>query len=147
MLPSLPVLMDNLGITDDVFEWVYDECIAFLQERVSYLWKERCNPREYNIGTWSASSIKKFGTDRDKSYLTEPTSRNSNKRNGSRKRSRSTNVKYPTRQERAIRRAREQQADQVMQGEDVNNNGGDDEGGSSFVTAFAHVGELTEAIE
>ena len=146
VLQSLP--RDNLGITDDDFERVYVECIEFLKGRVSYLWKERSNPKEYTIGTWSNkvsySSIKKFGTDADKSYLTEPSNRNNNKQKTSRKRSRSANTKYPTRQAKSIRRAREQQAEVT----DGNNGGGNnDEDGESFATAFAHVGELTEAME
>ena len=51
VLRTLP--RDNVGVTDDVLERVYDECMVFLKERVSYLWKGRSNPREYSVGTWS----------------------------------------------------------------------------------------------
>lgn len=98
VMQSIP--QDNVSIADEDVRRMYDECIEFLKEEgVTYLWKERSNPEDYSLGTWSNkvsySSIQKFGTDKDKSCLTEPTNRNNNKKKGSRKRSRSTNVKYP----------------------------------------------------
>jgi hypothetical protein len=133
----------NNSVTDEDLERIYSNCIDFLKERVSYLWKGRSNPKEYSLGTWSNkvsySAIKKFGSNSDKAYLLEPSNRNKDKRNAGRKRTRSTSIKHPTRQER---RARNQHRDATVQNEEPGNGGN-----TEFATAFAHLGELTEANE
>ena len=139
VLNGLP--RDTNNLTDEVFERVYGDCMDFLKERVSYLWKERSNPREYSIGTWSNkisySSIKKFGTDRDKTFLTEPTKRNQDKQDSlTRKRQRKENTRHPKRQQRTIRKQNERH---------VRNNGSND-GDETFATAFEHIGEMTQAM-
>lgn len=102
VLKELP--RDTNELTDEAFARVFVDCMDFLKERVSYLWKERSNPREYGVGTWSNkisySSIKKFGTNSDKTFLTEPTKRNKEKRqNLKRKRQRKENTRHPKSQQ------------------------------------------------
>lgn len=145
--PILKEIPRNTVVTDEVFERVFNECMEYLKEHVSYLWKERSNPREYSVGTWSNktsySAIKKFGTVSDKMHLTEPTNRNKDKQSARRKRKRSINTKHPNRQDRTIRRARERQTETR-----TNNSGhGGDDDGVSFASAFADVREMTEAME
>ena len=94
--------------------------MAFLKERVSYVWKERTNPKEYSVGTWSNrtgyASVKKHGTENDKTYLKEPTSRNKEKQDGAkRKRKAKENTKHPIRQEKRIQRQRAQQDEQQQE--------------------------------
>jgi hypothetical protein len=136
VLKELP--RDTNSITDEVFETVYASCIDFLRERVSYVWKDRSNPREYSMATWSNkvsySSIKKFGTNSDKSFLAEPTKRNQEKQDRlRRKRPRKENTRHPKRQHRTIHKANV----------GAHDNGNDNE---TFATAFENVGEMTEAM-
>jgi len=141
-----PVLLNlpkqDGDITEELLQKTYDDCISFLQSRVSYLFvKGRSNPTQYSLGTWSNktsfSAISKDGTEEDKAAMSEANRRNLQRQPKTRKRNLSTRPKYPNRQGRN-RRLR----------------GSDEHGrtttttttGTSFATAFEDVGEMTEAM-
>ena len=133
-------------MTDEQFEKVYGQCVEFLKERVSYMWKEGANPIENSVSTWSNrisyASIKKRGTARDKSYL-EAGNRNKERQQGSkRKRERSANIRHPTRQDRYIRRGLQQH-----HGASNDHCGAVGGAGASFEEVFADVGEMTATME
>jgi hypothetical protein len=156
-----PVLKDvprGVVVTEGVFERVYSECTEFLKDKVSYLWKkERSNPMEYSVGTWSNkthySSVKKLGTDGDKDRLIDAGSRNKEKREGAkRKRKAVATVRHPVRQDKRVQ-AKERQGRVPLPAADGTRPSGNDSclaagtpgGGTSFRDAFADVGELTVA--
>ena len=78
--PVLSAVPKRRVLSDTAFDVLYDDCIAFLKSRVSYLWGPRRNPELFVIGTWSMktsySEIMKHGTVEDKSFLSEPGKRN-----------------------------------------------------------------------
>ena len=148
--PVLKEVPRNVAVTDEVVEKVYCECMVFLKEQVSYLWKGRSNPKEYSVGTWSNktsyASIITYGTAEDKLLLKEPSNRNKVKRGVGglpRKRTRTTlsSTKYPVRQQQN----RQRRAAARMSGSE----GIVDDGGErTFAMAFAESGgELTDGQE
>ena len=132
VLSNLP--KEDGDITEEIILKAYDDCISFLKGRVSYLFQRgRTNPTEYSLGTWSNktsfSVISKAGTEQDKAGMNVANRRNQQRQPKTRKRKLSTHAKYPKRQGKNKRREVTEPA------------------GPSFATAFAHVGELTEAME
>ena len=134
-----PVLLnlpkEDGDITEEIIQKAYDDCISFLKGRVSYLFQNgRTNPTQYSLGTWSNktsfSAIAKAGTEQDKAAMSEANRRNHQRQPKTTETELSTHAKYPKRQGKNRR-----QAGQV------------ETAGPSFATAFAHVGELTEAME
>jgi hypothetical protein len=68
-------------MTDGEIERIYDQCINFLKENVSYCFQSRrANPTNWALGTWSIktrrSSILKNGTEEDKAKVVDATNRN-----------------------------------------------------------------------
>ena len=107
-----PVLLDlpkqDRDITDDLLQKTFDDCIAFLQSRVSYLFgKSRSNPTQYSLATWSNktsfSAISKDGTEADKAAMSEGNRRNLQRQPKTRKRNLALRPKYPNRQGRKRR--------------------------------------------
>lgn len=139
-----PVLLnlpkEDADITEEIIQKAYENCISYLQGRVSYLFqKGRANPMQYSLGTWSNktsfSAISKAGTDQDKAGMSDANRRNQRRQPTTRKRKLLTFTKYPKRQgKNRHQEGPEQQLTTT---------------GVSFATAFAfaHVGESKEAME
>ena len=134
--PVLGGVPRNIEVSEEEIEKLLEACMVFLKERLSYLWKDRSNPREFSVGTWSNKcsygSVLKYGTQGDKSYLKEPTKRNKTKQQqGTRKRPMKPHTKHPTRQDRSIRKKKnaaategQQQPVVVVVGDHGSGNGG-----------------------
>ena len=107
--PILKTLPRNVHVTDEEIVSIHGKCMVFLKERVAYLWKDRSNPKEYSVGTWSNrisyASIMKYGTAADKQLLKEPSNRNKAGNGVRRKRQIKSNVKHPSRQDRMVNKA------------------------------------------
>jgi hypothetical protein len=96
-------------MTTEEIETYYEACVACLRERLSYCFLKKRDPLLNNTATWSLntrfSEIKKFGTDSDKSFLSEPTKLNAPKGTKKRKSSSASHPLYADRQRRRLEKA------------------------------------------
>lgn len=106
---------DTSKMTVDEVDEYYKECVALLKEQVSYCFaKKGTKPLGWTLSTWSnriqRSSIEKLGTARDKSFLSEATTRN-RPRGAKRQRRRKmvARPRYPNRQTKRASRGCNQQ--------------------------------------
>ena len=98
---------DTANMTVQEIGVYYDKCVEFLRERVSYCFaREKGGALAWSTATWAnkiqRSSVLKYGTDADKSFLKVATKRNNPHRGATRKRKRALLEfpKYPERQKR-----------------------------------------------
>jgi len=110
VLKELPVRRVGVRLSEEEIQNVFNKCVEFLKERVSYLWKRRgsSNPTEFTLGTWSnrisRSWVMRNGSESDIALLGEGNARHQGREKGAkRKRDRVDHPKYPERQERRIR--------------------------------------------
>jgi hypothetical protein len=97
-------------MTDVAIERIYDQCVDFLKENVSYCFASlRTNPTKWGLGTWSLktrrSTILKKGTVADKAKVAAATNRNRARVPGTRPgRQVATNPHYRYRQRQRVER-------------------------------------------
>lgn len=97
-------------MTDADINRIYEQCINFLKENVSYCFQSRrANPTNWVLGTWSMktrrSTILKKGTEADKAKVATATNRNRARRPNTRPgRQMATNPMYPYRQRQRVER-------------------------------------------
>jgi hypothetical protein len=145
-------------MTDADINQIYEQCIDFLKENVSYCFQSRrANPTNWVLGTWSMktrrSTILKKGTEADKSKVATATNRNRARRPNTRPgRQMATNPLYRYRQrqrvDRLIRNTPQQtqdDEDEEPQQETKTQDDEDEEEVDLFRDAFHHGAELSAA--
>jgi hypothetical protein len=147
-------------MTDVAIESIYDQCVNFLKENVSFCFQSRrTNATQWGVGTWSLktrrSTILKHGTEADKAKVAAATNRNQAKRTTTRPgRQGAVNPHYRYRQRQRVERLfrnnlpaerndLQQQENQQGQQQATTQEDGDDAFGNAFPEA--RIDDLPEA--
>ena len=134
-------------MTDGEIERIYDQCVNFLKDNVSYCFQSRRSaPTNWGLGTWSLktrrSTILKKGTEADKAKVALATNRNRARRPSTRPgRQMATNPLYRYRQRQRVDRLIRNN-NQPQQENNLQETAQDD--GDAFGNAFENV-ELSDA--
>ncbi len=132
-------------VTDVDINRIYEQCLAFLKENVSYCFaSRRTNPTKWVLGTWSLktrrSTILKKGTEADKAKLATATNRNQRRRALTQPgRQMAENPMYPYRQRQHVGRL-------LTQAVNDDHDEEENDEGKAFGDAFQDV-ELTAAAQ